>query len=483
VGWLHSTAVETKALPNIIPIDPFGTGRPNLDGMLFPDSTYTTFALNGFSRNQLVYACIMAKAGSLPQAVLRVYPDTLGDHRAEPLPDHRLRRLIAQPNPTTNECEFLQLSIVHLDHAGNCYWLINRGRDGVPAELWPVRPDLIRILPSRGSERLWRYGYVVDPTTGVREGPAEVIPVDRRDLIHIKYPNPLDAYFGQAPLRPATRAISVDNARTDYVDTLLRNDAVPRAVVTTQKEIDDKVIDRLTDRWMRKHGGDNRGKPVFLQQGMEVKTLGLNLEELEFGEMSGVTEAQICQALRVPPIIAAAKVGLDRSTFANMAEAEAYFWKNTLMDLQHLFMGGIRSQLLPEFSGVGRQRIDIRWDNSEVLALQEAESEKWERATNALARGGITRNMFLRTVGLDPVPGGDVFLTPAGVTPTPADGDDADEPELDLPAEPAALRAAAFYAQDFLDRVAAKAHTDADQRTNGHHPTDAHGTVTIGGPP
>jgi hypothetical protein len=52
-----------------------------------------------------------------------------------------------------------------------------------------------------------------------------------------------------------------------------------------------------------------------------------------------------------------------------------------------------------------------------VLALKEAQTSQWERATNALARGGITRNDFRTLVGLATVPGGDVFLTPAGVIP------------------------------------------------------------------
>jgi HK97 family phage portal protein len=454
VGWLHT--LESKQLipgtQGSIVIDPFGAGgRPNLEGMLFPDSTYENYARSGFGRNELVYACIMKKGRTLPQARMRVY----SDRRDEPLEDHRLRRLLAQPNPATNEIEFLMLSVVHLDLAGNCYWLIVRGRDGLPSELWPVRPDLIRILPSRRDPRVWSYGFVMDPSSGIYGGPAEVIPVPRSDIIHIKYPNPLDAYFGQAPLRPATRAVAVDNGRTDFVDALLRNDAVPRTVVTTEQEIDEKVLRRLEERWFRGHGGANRGKPAFLQKGMDIKVLGLNLTDLEFGDLTGITEARICSAMGVQPILVGAKVGLDRSTFANFHEAKVELWEDALANLQDMFLAGVQTQLLPEFLGVGRPRIDVRWDTSQVLALQEAESERWERATNALARGGITRNMFLETVGLDPVPDGDVFLTPAGVVETPAgEGTPMREPGQPEPAageetSPPVLEAAS-YAERFL---------------------------------
>jgi len=150
-------------------------------------------------------------------------------------------------------------------------------------------------------------------------------------------------------------------------------------------------------------------------------------------------------ALGVPPILIGAKVGLDRSTFSNYKEARAAFWEETLMPLQRRFIEPIRTRLVPEFSGVGRQTIRVDWDNSEVLALREAESAKWERATNALARGGITLNDFRDVIGLDPTANGDVFLIPAGVTPMPADtpiptGDRTAPPQLQV----------ASYAEELL---------------------------------
>src|SRR5216683_2291668 len=75
--------------------------------------------------------------------------------------------------------------------------------------------------------RVYSYGYILDPSTSARNVTSAIIPIDSRDMIHVKYPNPLNAYFGQPPLRPAARAVSLDNAATDFVDTLLRNYAVP----------------------------------------------------------------------------------------------------------------------------------------------------------------------------------------------------------------------------------------------------------------
>lgn len=391
-----------------------GVGRPNFDGALYPDSSFELFARLGMGRNELVGACITEKASSLPQSTLRVYPDPLG--QGEALEDHTLRRLLADPNPVTNEFEFFELQMVYKDLAGACWTLIERGRDATPARLWPLRPDKLRVQPSPNPREPWRYRWLYVPDLG---RPDLMVPIEQADMIRVRYPNPLDDYFGWPPLRPAARAIALDNAATDYVDTLLRNAAVPGVVVTTQQTIDDTVAERLGRRWRMKFGGPRRGEPAFLQAGMDVKVLGLSLQQLTFGDLSASSEARICMALGVPPILIGARVGLDRSTFANYGEARVSFWEETMMPDQGRFLAGFSQKLLPGFTGVGRRRIFLRWDNAGVLALRESEGSKWERATNALRSGGITINDFRRAVGLPPVDGGDVFLTPAGVAPTP----------------------------------------------------------------
>jgi HK97 family phage portal protein len=455
---------------NVIAVPAFGGGQPNYDGALYPDASYQSAAANGYGRNELVYACIRERAENLPQSVLRVYPGDQPAATGEPLESHRLRRLLAQPNEVTNEFEFFELSVTYLDLAGNSYWLIQRGRDGLPAELWPVRPDLIRIFPT-GDPRVWSYGYILDPSTSPRNITTEIIPIARRDMIHVKYPNPLDAYFGQAPLRPASRATSLDNAATDFVDTLLRNYAIPGVVIKTAQEVDRAVAARIKEQWKRSFSGARRGDPAVLQTGMDVQPLGMNLRDLEFPDLRAYSESRICAALDVPPILVGAKVGLDRSTFTNYREARVQLWEEAIFSLQRRFRDPVETRLLPEFAGVGRARVHTLWDNSGVPALQEAESAKWERATNALARGGVTINDFRRTVGLDPVPGGDVFLMPAGVVPQPADNITAPVPAPDAapaggpPPTPPPV-AAASYADAFLADLARRRPEPA--HINGH---------------
>jgi HK97 family phage portal protein len=462
MGWLTKQTVpeaEGKRIGLGVPdadsgrlyVPPFGTntGRSNTAGLLFPDSGFETFAQQGFARNELVWACITKKAGELPQSTMRVYPDPRGE--GEAIEEHRLRRLLEEPNEVTNEHEFWALQVVYKDLAGSTFTLVERARDGGPAALWPLRPDLVRVQPSTTDPRVWRWLYCPDPMN-----PEWQIPVAQEDMIRVRYPNPLDAYFGAAPLRPAARATSLANGATEYVSDLLRNQAIPGIVIESQDAVNEQIADRLKLRWKLAFGGRRRGEPAVLQKGMKVQTVGLNLTQLEFPDLRTISESRICMALHVPPILVGAKVGLDRSTFANYGEARVSFWEETIMPDQDHYLAAFRKRLIGSVTGVGRRRVFLRWDNSGVLALRESEGSKWERATVALRAGGITVNDFRRTVGLPPVEGGDVFLTPAGVLPTelgarPGDGQPASPPEPSPNGSAnGAVTTAAKYALDIL---------------------------------
>src|SRR5258708_21855840 len=116
--------------------------------------------------------------------------------------------------------------------------------------------------------------------------------------------------------------------------------------------------------------------------------------------------------LEGPASLVGAKVGLDRSTFTNYQEARKQLWEEAIFSLQRRFRDPVETRLLPEFSGTGRVRVTSRWDNSQVLALQEAETARWARASEALHAGGITVNDFRKIVGLDPDPPGVLFIPP-----------------------------------------------------------------------
>lgn len=373
----------------------------------YPAQTFHNWTKHGFKRNEIVYACVTEKATSAPESPLRVYS---GDGKGEPFDDHPLRRLISEPNPDYSEFDFWETTILHLDLSGNAFWEIVTDRTGFPRELWPIRPDLVRITPNRNPRIRRTYEVLLGATW--RELGVNVL--------HFRYNNPTDAHYGMAPLEAALRASALDNEATDYVKLLLQNHAVPPVVIKPAEMVDQSKADALKARWMSSYGGGHRGEPAVLQQGMDIEQLGHTLRELEFPDLRQISETRICMCFGVPGILIGTKSGMDRSTYSNYEEARRSFWEETLMPLQTRLAQTVVRKLLPMVTGSRPRRVEVRFDRSDVVALQESEATRWERNTEAFRAGAITRNQYLRGIGEPEIgPSGDVFMTPAGVVPVP----------------------------------------------------------------
>src|SRR5712692_7813093 len=144
-----------------------------------------------------VYAAVNAIAQEIAMQRPFLYVNTgQAQHEQVPLPHvHPLVRLLQGPNPWMTSWELWYLSAVYLELTGNCYWYapslhVGSTRLPVPGELWIVPTPWVRILPD---EREYVRAYQVTPSVGppVRFAPDEII--------HLKYPNPLDLHYGLSP--------------------------------------------------------------------------------------------------------------------------------------------------------------------------------------------------------------------------------------------------------------------------------------------
>lgn len=385
---------------------------------VYPKDNFQEYSEGGFSRNELVYACIMELARAVPEAPLRVY-----DSEDEEIPDHPIRQLIKKPNAFTTEFMLWEMTIMYLMISGNAYWEKVRSRSGQVVELIQLRPDRMRVIPS-SEDYIEGYEYEVGGRT---------FRLPQEDVIHFKMPSPNDDFLGQPPLRSALRAIATDNEATDFVKVMLQNSAVPSVVITTQNAVDKDTADRLTRKWMNRFGSRERGKPAFLQEGMKVEQLGMTLKDLEFPALRAISETRICAVFGVPPIIVGANTGLNRSTFSNYEEARRSFWQETISPLLRKLSDTINADLIPEFTGL---EVEARFDSSDVSALQALQNERFDRANTGIINGWMTVNEARTSVGLDPVDGGDVFLRGLNKIGVPIDGSQPFAPPQEEPEQP-----------------------------------------------
>jgi HK97 family phage portal protein len=230
--------------------------------------------------------------------------------------------------------------------------------------------------------------------------------LDPADVIHFRLPDPANDLWGLSPLSVAARQIDTDSEASRFVDGFFRNAAVPFGIIKLKRTLrgGEAEARRIGQRWTdRFRGLFGRFQVGVLDADAEFQRIGLTQDEMAFPDLRAQTEARICAAFRVPPILVGVKVGLDRATFANMAEARRFFWENTLLGIYRRIESKLETALSPEYERPGED-LQVRFDFADVAALRPSR-ESVERSALAAVRAGVLSvDDARRCFGLAPLP-------------------------------------------------------------------------------
>ncbi len=374
------------------------------------DAQFEAMVRYGWRRNELIFSCISKTAKTAAQVELKVY----NKKTREELSDHPLKKLIQLPNPEMTEYDFWSSIITYQKLAGQAYFEKERTRGGELVRLWPLRPDW--VFPNfSNAVQVDHYRY----QPGGRGGP-DFKDLPPGDVLRFRVWDPLGLFSVWPPAAVAARTGDVDNDATDLIKATFQEGGAPPIALKVQGRLKDGQVTEMRARWRQRYGGWRKQiDPAVLDNGADVARIGFTFKEMGFDALDARSEARICMVLDVPPILVGAKIGLDRATYANYGEARLAWWQDGLTPLYADLLDVVINGLLPEFPD--QDEIEIAWDFSRVAALQEERTARWQRATAALAAGGITVNQFLVEIGYLPTgPSGDVYLRGPNQIPVPA---------------------------------------------------------------
>lgn len=352
---------------------------------VYPTRNFYTFAKEGYSRNEVVYACINMIATTLASAPLQVI-----DKDKKVIDNHPLTVLMNRPNPQMSEASLMEMSCVHLHCGGDTYLRkIKTGLNQV-AELWVIRPDkLVKIIPDQ-------YGLVDKYVFSIN---GEEKKLDRDEIIHIKLPNPLNDYFGLSPIEAALKSVATDIEASDFSKVLLQNGAIPGMVVTTQEEkINKEKADRYRELWHERFSGEDRGKILFLGRGMDIKSVAFSMKDMTFNELRNIMETRICMSIGVNPILIGAESGLKNSTYANYQQARQSFQEETMQPMQRRYTNAFENDI--NFKVLPGEK--IIFDMSNVTALSNIKYEEHKDIREAFEKGILTRDEARIAYGYEP---------------------------------------------------------------------------------
>jgi HK97 family phage portal protein len=365
----------------------------------YPEVSFEVMAREGWRKNELIFACINKTAKTASQIELKVYQDD------EEVPAHPLKALLQRPNPYMSEFDFWYAILTFQALAGRAAFEKERAASGQVVRLWPMRPDYLHPLPS-SKEFLggYRYGKPGEPRHGRF--------IEAKDVLDLKLFDPIDFYHGWPPVAVAARVGDVDNSQTDFIKLFYEKGGVPPGLLKTKQKLSDDKVTELRARWAARYGGHEHWlQPAVLDADAEYQKVGSTIDELGFETLDSRNEARVCMVMDVPPILVGAKVGLERATYSNYAEARLSWWEDSLVPRYIDLNDGIINQLLIEFELEG-SGVMTDWDMSRVAALQDKRQKAWDVAGTALKSGAVTVNEYREMVGLQQVENGDVFLRP-----------------------------------------------------------------------
>lgn len=379
---------------------------------IYEMSTFQNYIQHGYTKNELIYGCISAHQSA--DASVRYAVQRKSD--GETLDDHPIRALLAHPNPHMSEYEFHWLTTAFLYLAGKAYWEKVYDSAGNLIQLWPLRPDFVQIVPGdRGSgELIKEYLYAVPGVAEIHLPPKQVLA--------FRNPNPLDWYHSLPPVQIASRTGDVDNSVTDFIKLFFERGTMPPGILTSKNKLTDPQVGEIKRRWSERYGGFNRWfEPAVMDADMSYQKTSASFAEMQFDQIDARSEVRICMALRVPPILIGAIVGLRFGTYSNYEEARKSWWEDVKSPEYKRRADALTLGLAGDFD-TDITDIEIVADLSDVPALKEAEAAKWTRADQSFAGGIITRNEAREYIGFESLgPVGDVFASSMGIQYTPKD--------------------------------------------------------------
>ena len=192
----------------------------------------------------------------------------------------------------------------HLLLHGNGYVQVACGADGMPSELYALRPERVSV---EADARGWPAAYLYR----VGDSVTRLLPEDgggRPAILHIKALHPLDDHYGLGCVGVAAGAVAIHNAATVWNKALLDNAARPSGAMVYDPGDGSVMSPEQFERVKREMevafaGAANAGRPMLLEGGLDWKAMSLSPAEMDFVGLKAAAAREIALAFGVPPML------------------------------------------------------------------------------------------------------------------------------------------------------------------------------------
>lgn len=359
----------------------------------FTPRRYDSFAKEGYVKNVIAFRCISLIAQSAASVPWQVYKGDQLIKGKNPLDD-----ILRKPNLRDSLPALIEGIASYYAVAGNAYIERTTSARGEPLELFNLRPDRMKIKVASDGE----IGAYVH-TVGGQEHNFEVdASTGESNILHIKHFNPLDDWYGMAPIEAAAYSVDQHNFAGEHNAALLQNGATPNGLLLIKQEISEEMLDRAEKKMHERFGSaKNSGKTMVLGGDMDYKRMAQTNRELDFDEGKRALAREICAAFGVPHEL----VVMGDSTYNNKAEARLFLWEEKVIPFLDLLQGSLMEWLARPY-GDGLQ---VRYELDDVSALSIKREQRRRSIVDMYVSGLLTRNETRAELGFADSNNGDNF--------------------------------------------------------------------------
>lgn len=373
--------------------------------------------LSAYGQIYSLFGISLRIATAVSEVRWRLYKGSERSERSQ-VADHPILTLLDFANEFQTGQEIQELTSLHMDLAGKAYWYLPKNGLGVPGELWTIPPHLMKIVLSKKNRIT---GYIC-------QAGDEEVPFRKDEIIRFSMPDPMNPYGGIGYVQAAAVELDSEDYAGQWNRNFFYNSARPDATLEYEDKLSDEEFNRLRLQWDTKYGGLHRAhKVAILEGGVKYKQIQVTQKDMDFIQLRKMTRENLLFAFGMPLSV----MGISENVNRANAEAGDYaFARWVIKPRLTRIKNKLNEKLLPMYPKAKGVEIDF----DEVVP--ETVEQKKMLAEAGVKAGYMTINEARKLTGLDPVKGGEVFLIPFNMMPTPANEEIAPEEPKPPPVPP-----------------------------------------------
>jgi HK97 family phage portal protein len=310
--------------------------------------------------------------------------------------EHPMTSILTKGNKTHTGSVILKMTQLHIDLAGDAYWLYGKNALGVPVEAYVIPPHWVDETPSTENGDV----YILTLPNSNR------IDVPATEMLRFTEVDPYNPYQrGSSTTKALSDEIDTDEYAAKHVKNWFYNRARPDLIIQANDYTTENVH-RIERQWLNKHQGFWKAHlPAFLRgQDLKITEIGQTFEQMELVKLRQNERDMMMQVFGISPEIFGV---LESSNRATIEAADFLFSKWVVLPRLEFLREVLQERMMPLYDPNLQLGFESPVEEDKDREVQLTKTASWT----------MTMNEWRERMGMKPIgPEGDVYLIPLNMT-------------------------------------------------------------------